>query len=115
MTIYTGSHTQGSHRCYTHTSLVHHFHTHHVTYITQVQDKIKSAIGPYEDLLTTVKKRKLQWYGHVQDQLVLPKLSCRALWRAVENAVVNENGGKTTSKSGPACRLQDLKERQRTE
>ena len=27
--------------------------------------KIQTAIGPYEDLLTTVKKRKLRWYGHV--------------------------------------------------
>ena len=23
------------------------------------------AIGPHEDLLTIVKRRKLQWYGHV--------------------------------------------------
>ena len=27
--------------------------------------KIKQAIGPHEDLLTTVKRRKLQRYGHV--------------------------------------------------
>ena len=26
---------------------------------------IGNAIGPYEDLLTTVKRRKLKWYGHV--------------------------------------------------
>ena len=25
----------------------------------------KPASGPHEDLLTTVKRRKLQWYGHV--------------------------------------------------
>ena len=30
-----------------------------------VRNKIKQAIGPYDDLLTTVKKRKLKWYGHV--------------------------------------------------
>ena len=24
-----------------------------------------NAIGPYEDLLTSVKRRKLKWYGHV--------------------------------------------------
>ena len=26
---------------------------------------MKHAIGPYEDLLTTNKRRKLKWYGHV--------------------------------------------------
>ena len=25
----------------------------------------EEVIGPHEDLLTTVKRRKLQWYGHV--------------------------------------------------
>ena len=27
--------------------------------------KIKQANGPHEDLLTTAKRHKLQWYGHV--------------------------------------------------
>ena len=27
--------------------------------------KIQQAIGPHEDLLATVKRRKLQWYGPV--------------------------------------------------
>ena len=31
----------------------------------QVKARIGNAIGPYEDLLTTVKRRKLKWYGHV--------------------------------------------------
>ena len=31
----------------------------------EVRAKIKRAIGPHEDLLTIVKRRKLQWYGHV--------------------------------------------------
>ena len=30
-----------------------------------VRAKIQQAIEPHEDLLTTVKRRKLQWYGHV--------------------------------------------------
>ena len=30
-----------------------------------VRAKIQQAIGPHEDLLTTVKRRKLQWHGHV--------------------------------------------------
>ena len=31
----------------------------------EVRAKIRQAIGPHEDLLTIVKRRKLQWYGHV--------------------------------------------------
>ena len=31
----------------------------------EVRSKIQQAIGPHEDLLTIVKRRKLQWYGHV--------------------------------------------------
>ena len=27
--------------------------------------KIQQAIGPHEDLLAVVKRRKLKWYGHV--------------------------------------------------
>ena len=31
----------------------------------EVRAKIQQAIGLHEDLLTTVKRRKLQWYGHI--------------------------------------------------
>ena len=30
-----------------------------------VRDRITQAIGPYDDILTTVKKRKLKWFGYV--------------------------------------------------
>ena len=36
----------------------------HVTH-EEVRAEIQQAIGPHKDLLTIVKKRKLQWYGHV--------------------------------------------------
>merc|ERR1712121_379458 len=36
----------------------------HVTN-AEIRDKILQAIGPYEGLLTTVRKRKLKWFGHV--------------------------------------------------
>ena len=39
----------------------------------KVRAKIQQAIGPHEDLLTTVKKRKLQWYGHVSRSSGLAK------------------------------------------
>ena len=35
--------------------------------------KIQQAIGPHEDLLTIVKRRKLQWYGHVSRSSGLAK------------------------------------------
>ena len=38
--------------------------TDHITF-EEVKAKIGYAIGPYEDLLTSVKRRKLKWYGHV--------------------------------------------------
>ena len=31
----------------------------------EVSNRITRAIGPYEDLLSIVKSRKLKWYGHV--------------------------------------------------
>ena len=30
-----------------------------------VRDRIRQATGPYDDILTTGKKRKLKWFGHV--------------------------------------------------
>ena len=44
----------------------------------EVCAKIQEAIGPHEDTLTIVKKRKLQWYGHVSLHQVWPKPSCKA-------------------------------------
>ena len=31
----------------------------------EVRSRIRKAIGPYEKLLSTVKRRKMKWYGHV--------------------------------------------------
>ena len=39
----------------------------------EVLAKIQEAIGPHEDLLTVVKRRKLQWYGHVSRSSGLAK------------------------------------------
>ena len=42
-------------------------HISYKDYVTneKVRAKIQQTIGPHEDLLTSVKRRKLQWYGHV--------------------------------------------------
>ena len=49
-------------------------------HVTNEEDraKIQQAIGPHEDFLTIVKRRKLQWYGHVSRSLGLAKTSCKA-------------------------------------
>ena len=39
----------------------------------EVRAKIQQAIGPHEDVLTDVKRRKLQWYGHVSRSSGLAK------------------------------------------
>ena len=39
----------------------------------EVSAKIQRAIGPHGDLLTIVKRRKLQWYGHVSRSSGLAK------------------------------------------
>ena len=49
-------------RCYR--KILHISYKDHVTN-DGVRAKIQQAIGPHEDLLTIVKRRKLQWYGHV--------------------------------------------------
>ena len=38
-----------------------------------VRVKIQQAIGPHEDLMTMVKRRKLRWYGHVSRSSSLAK------------------------------------------
>ena len=44
----------------------------HVT-SEEVRAKIQQAIGPHEDLLKIVKRRKLQWHGHVSRSSGLAK------------------------------------------
>ena len=39
----------------------------------EVRAKIQQAIGPHKNLLTIVKRRKLQWYGHVSRSSGLAK------------------------------------------
>ena len=51
-------------RCYR--RLLHISYKDHITNeIVGPMPKIQAAIGPYEDKLTTVKKGKFRWFGHV--------------------------------------------------
>ena len=57
-------------RCYR--KILHILYKDHVTN-EEVSAKIQQAIGPHEDLLTIVKRRKLQWNGHVSRSSGLAK------------------------------------------
>ena len=57
-------------RCYR--KILHISYKDHVTN-EEVRAKIQQAVGPHEDLLTIVKRRKLQWYGHVSRSSCLAK------------------------------------------
>ena len=45
-------------------------------YVTneEVRNTIRHAIGLYEDRITTVRKRKLRWYGHITRKTGLAKM-----------------------------------------
>ena len=57
-------------RCYR--KILHISYKDHVTN-EEVRAKIQQAIGPHEDLLTIVKRHRLQWYGHVSRSSGLAK------------------------------------------
>ena len=48
----------------------------------EVRAKIQQANGPHEDLLTVVKRRKLQWYGHVSRSSGLAKTTLQGTVKA---------------------------------
>ena len=52
--------------------ILHISYKDHVTN-EKVRAKIQQVIGPHEDLLTVVKRGKLQWYGHVSRSSGLAK------------------------------------------
>ena len=58
-----------------------------------VRAKIQQAIGPHEDLLTTVKRCKLQWYGHVSRSSGLAKTILQATVRQTEGEVGRQHQG----------------------
>ena len=86
-------------RCYR--NILHISYKDHVTN-EEVRAKIQQAIGPHEDLLTIVKRHKLQWYGHVSVHQIWPKPSFKALWKGEEDEADGGRVGKTTSGNGQA-------------
>ena len=61
---------------------------------------IQQAIGPHEDLLTTIKRHRLQWYGHVSHSSGLAKTTLQGSVKGEEDKADRRRGGKTTSGNG---------------
>ena len=68
----------------------------------EVRAKIQQAIGPHEDLLTVVKRRKLQWYGHVSRSSRLAKTILQGTVKGWKDRADRGRGGKTTLGKGQA-------------
>ena len=67
------------------------------------QKKIQQALGPHEDLQTIVKKRKLQWYGHVSRSSGLTKNILQGTVKGEEDKPpARGSGEKTSSGKGQA-------------
>ena len=79
----------------------------HKDYVTneEVHAKIQQAIGPNEDLLTIVKRRKLQWYGHVSCLPGLAKTILQGTVKGEEDKADRGRVGKTRSGNGQAWSL----------
>ena len=84
-----------------HSKILHISYKDHVTN-EEVRAKIKQAIGPHEDLLTIVKKRKLQWYGYVSRSSGLAKTILQGTVKGGRRQGGQGRGGKTTSGNGQA-------------
>ena len=87
-------------RCFR--KILHISYKDHVTN-EEVRAKIQQAIGPHEDLLTIVKRRKLQWCGHVSRSSGLAKTILQGTVKGGEEDEADRGrGGKTTSGNGQA-------------
>ena len=86
-------------RCYR--KILHISYKDHVTN-EEVRAKIQQATGPHEDLLTIIKRCKLQWYGHVSRSSGLAKIISQGTVKGEEGKADKGRGGKTTSGNGQA-------------
>ena len=68
----------------------------------EVHAKIQQAIGPHEDLLTIIKRRKLQWYGHVSHSYGVARTILQGTVKGGKDKSHRGTGDKTTSGNGQA-------------
>ena len=85
-------------RCYR--KILHISYKDHVTN-EKIRAKIQESVEPH-DLLTIVKRRKLQWYGHVSRSSGLTKTILQGTVIGEEDEADTGRGGKTTSGNGQA-------------
>ena len=88
----------------------------HVT-SEEVRAKIQHAIGPRKDLLTMVKRRKLQWYGHVSRSSDLSKTILQGTVKGEtrQDKTDRRRGGKTASGNRQALSSSSPRGQWRTE
>ena len=86
-------------RCYR--KILRISHKDHVTN-EEVLAKIQWAIGSHKDLLTIVKRRKLQWYGYVSRSSGLAKTILQGTVKGERRQADRRRGGKTISKNRQA-------------
>ena len=85
-------------RCYR--NIQHISHKDHFTN-EEVRAKIRQAIGPHGDL-TIVKRRKLQWYGHVSRISGLAKTILQGTVKGGRRQGRQRKSGKITPGNGQA-------------
>ena len=67
--------------------------------------KIQQAIGPHEDLLIIVKRRKLTWFGHISSSSGLTKTILQGTVKGEENTADREKvGGQHQGMDRPGVR-----------
>ena len=70
----------------------------------EIRVKIQQAIVPHEDVLTIVKRRKLQWYGHVSRSFGLAKTILQGTVKAEEDKAEEEVGRQHQGMDRPGVR-----------
>ena len=86
-------------RCYR--KILHISYKDHVTN-EELCAKIQQAIGLHGNLLTVVKRRKLQWHGHVSRSSGLAKSILQTQSKGEEDKADRRRAGKTISGNGQA-------------
>ena len=77
-----------------------------ITYLDRVTNDnvrrmIKEAIGPYDELLFIVKKRKLRWYGHVMRSTGLSKTILQGTVEGIRRRRGQRRRWEASSPNGP--------------
>ena len=81
----------------------------------EVCAKIQQAVGPYEDFLDIVKRRRLQWYGHVSRSSGLAKTISQGTVRGGRRQGRQKKRGRKALGNGQAWSSPSPRGQRRTE